>query len=229
MKEGPIVAIDGPAGTGKSSATCRLAQALGFTHIDTGALYRAVAYLTWKAVGLKSPVQAQVAIKIAQEAHFEFQRFPDLNPSNRIFVEGRDVTDFIRTATVSTLASDVSALPPVREALLGLQRHLGERGKTILEGRDIGTVVFPQADIKFFLTANLEERAKRRLLELEGAGQDVPSYQEVLQQMKDRDDQDTHRPVAPLKKAEDALLLDTTNLTLDQVVEAMEKHIRMAH
>ncbi|MGZ3708965.1 MAG: (d)CMP kinase, partial [Bdellovibrionota bacterium] len=139
-KLGPVIAIDGPAGTGKSSATRRLADALHFVHVDTGALYRAIAVLS-----LENP--SQDVGEIARTAHLEFRRIPSRNPSNRIFANGRDLTDSIRTPEVSMLSSKVSAIPDVRAALLGLQRRLGCQGKTILEGRDIGTVVFPDADV----------------------------------------------------------------------------------
>lgn len=226
FKKGPIVAIDGPAGTGKSSATRRLAVVLGFTHVDTGALYRAVAYLAWKKGGGQSLDLLEVATRIAQQSRFEFRFQQESNPANRIYADQEDVTDFIRTAVVSQLASNVSAVPAVRTALLGLQRLLGSQGRTILEGRDIGTVIFPEAEVKFYLTASPEERAKRRLLELEGAGQDVPSYEEVKHQILERDTQDMNRAVAPLKKAEDAFEIDTTHLMLDQVVEKMEQVVR---
>lgn len=223
-KQGPVIAIDGPAGTGKSSATKRLADILGFVHVDTGALYRAVAYLLLE-LGAK-PENRDLAISISRETHLEFKRMPDKNPANRILANSIDVTEFIRTPLVSMAASQVSAIPEVRSALLGLQRRMGCIGRTILEGRDIGTVVFPDADIKFFLTASIEERAKRRLSELEASGADAPSFEEVKQQISQRDLGDSTRAVAPLKKAQDAIELDTSNLTLDQVVQKMEATIR---
>jgi cytidylate kinase len=151
---------------------------------------------------------------------------PKKNPANRIFANGRDLTDFIRTPEVSMAASRVSAFPPVRAALLGLQRRLGCAGRAILEGRDIGTVVFPDADVKFFLSASVEERAKRRLIELEAAGADAPSFEEVRKQIAERDQGDTTRKVAPLRRAADAVDVDTTQMTLDEVVAHMEKTVR---
>lgn len=223
-KLGPVIAIDGPAGTGKSSVTRRLADALGFTHIDTGALYRAIAFLCIEsgrgsALGAAGP-------EVAKSAHLEFKRIPSKNPANRIFANGRDVTDFIRTPEVSMAASQVSAVPEVRAALLGLQRRMGCAGRTILEGRDIGTVIFPDADVKFFMTASVEERAKRRLAELEASGADAPSYEEVRRQIEIRDQGDSTRAVAPLKQADDALVVDTSSMTLDQVVFQMERAVR---
>ncbi len=221
-KQGPVIAIDGPAGTGKSSATRRLAEALGFIHVDTGALYRAIALLVLESK--KDP--QEVAGETARSAHLEFRRIEKKNPANRVFVNSRDVTDFIRTPEVSMAASAVSANPEVRAALLGLQRKLGCIGKTILEGRDIGTVVFPDADVKFFLTATIDERAKRRLIELEATGKDTPSFEELRKQIIERDRGDSTRAIAPLQKAKDAIELDTSKLTLDEVVSKMEATVR---
>ncbi len=236
-KVGPVVAIDGPAGTGKSSATKRLAERLGFVHVDTGALYRAIAYLLLKERGVlesgfdvlppsELPAVEARAAEIAQSAKLHFERKPKLNPSNRIFANGTDVTPLIRTPEVSMAASRVSAIPAVRNALHSLQRAMGCQGRSILEGRDIGTVIFPDADLKFFLTASIEERAKRRLAELEGAGADAPSYEEIKRQIAERDQGDMTRAVAPLRRAEDAIELDTSNHTLDEVVDWMEKKVR---
>lgn len=236
-KLGPVVAIDGPAGTGKSSATKRLSERLGFVHVDTGALYRAIAYLLMKEhdaldtdfeefASERLPLVEKRAIEIAKTAKLHFERKPKLNPSNRIFANGVDITSFIRTPQISMGASRVSAIPDVRKALLALQRTMGGQGRTILEGRDIGTVIFPDADVKFFLTASIEERAKRRLAEFEASGADAPSYEEVKRQIAERDQGDMTRAVAPLRQAADAVVLDTSNLTLDEVVEWMEKTVR---
>jgi cytidylate kinase len=228
LKQGPVIAIDGPAGTGKSSATHRLAEALHFIHIDTGALYRAVAFLSLEKSKLHEVENpSQFATEIAHTVHLEFRRFPKKNPSNRILANGRDLTDFIRTAEVSMLASRVSAIPEVRAALVGLQRRLGCEGKAILEGRDIGTVIFPDADVKFFLSASVDERAKRRLIELEASGADAPSFETVRNQIIERDHGDSTRSVAPLKKAADAIEVDTSTMTLDEVVKSMETTARI--
>lgn len=232
-KQGPVIAIDGPAGTGKSSVTHRLADLLGFVHIDTGALYRGVAFLCLEKHRSQFPegsselnpeiiYQDEIATSIARNTHLEFRRVSGKNPTNRLFANGKDLTDFIRTPEVSMGASRVSSFPNVRSALLGLQRRLGCSGKAILEGRDIGTVIFPDAELKFFLSANLDERAKRRLIELEASGADAPSFEEVKAQMMDRDRGDSTRAVAPLKKAQDAIEVDTSMLTLDEVVKSME-------
>jgi cytidylate kinase len=236
-KQGPVISIDGPAGTGKSSATKRLSDRLHYTHVDTGALYRSIAYLLLKergalGTGWESFTPADLpsvemrAKEIAETAKLEFRREPTKNPAIRVWANGKDITPYIRTPEVSICSSRVSALPAVRGALLVLQRTMGCHGKTILEGRDIGTVIFPDADVKFFLTASIDERAKRRLYEMEGAGADSPSYEEVRRQIAERDEGDMTRAVAPLRKAGDALELDTSNYTLDQVVEWMEKKVR---
>jgi CMP/dCMP kinase len=239
-KQGPVVAIDGPAGTGKSSVTRRLADSLGFVHVDTGALYRAIAYETMQKLRLNVPVPGddgpsfefdspafqETATQFARTVNLEFKRDGRRNPANRILANGKDVTNFIRTPEISMASSKVSAIPGVRAALLSLQRRLGCVGRSILEGRDIGTVIFPDADVKFFLSASIEERAKRRLIELEAAGSDAPSFEEVKKQIAARDQGDMTRSVAPLKKAPDAIELDTSNLTLDQVVQRMEATVR---
>lgn len=227
-KLGPVIAIDGPAGTGKSTATRRLADLLGFIHVDTGALYRAIAFLSLEHPRPNQPegqVDPVLSTDLARSVHLEFRRDPTKNPANRIFANGRDLTDFIRTPAVSMAASRVSSVPEVRAALVGLQRRLGCQGRAILEGRDIGTVIFPDADVKFFLTASVDERAKRRLIELEATGSDAPSYEEVKAQIVERDRGDSTRAIAPLKRAPDAIELDTSQMTLDQVVQSMEKCI----
>jgi len=207
-KQGPVIAIDGPAGTGKSSVTRRLADLLGFIHVDTGSLYRAIAFLLLErgyrvdsqtGQGGLTPEAVDLAAELARTVHLEFRRLAGMNPSNRIFANGVDLTARIRSAEVSMAASLVSAVPAVRAALLGLQRRMGCVGRAILEGRDIGTVIFPDADVKFFLTASVQERAKRRLAELEAAGADAPSFEEVRQQIEGRDRGDSTRAVAPLR------------------------------
>ena len=190
-KLGPVIAIDGPAGTGKSSVTKQLAEKLKFTHVDTGSLYRAIAYLATQSIENSESTNqmetlAQAANRHARTAKLEFKRIMKLNPKNRVFANDTDVTNFIRTPEISMMASQVSSVPEVRAALLGLQRKLGALGRTILEGRDIGTVIFPDADVKFFMTASVEERAKRRLAELEVSGSDVPTFQDVKNQISDR-------------------------------------------
>jgi cytidylate kinase len=218
-----VVAVDGPAGTGKSSVTKRIADLLGLIHVDTGALYRGVAYLCFEAgFGLEFDESDQSAIaKIAQKATFEFRRVANKNPKNRLFVNDHDVTALIRTPDMSMMASKISSISGVRAALKDLQRTLGLSAPSILEGRDIGTVIFPDADLKFFLTASIDERARRRLDELEAQGGDTPSFDELREQIRLRDDGDSSRAIAPLRKADGAVEIDTTNHSLDQVVDEM--------
>lgn len=223
-----VVAVDGPAGTGKSSATKRIADRLGLIHVDTGALYRGVAFQCFEAgFDLNFDESDHAAIvKIAQKSQLEFKRLKNRNPANRLIVNGKDVTSLIRTPEMSMMASKVSAIAGVRDALKGLQRTLGSQAPAILEGRDIGTVIFPDAHIKFFLTASIDERAKRRLAEIEAQGGDAPSFEEMREQIRVRDEGDSNRAIAPLKKAEGAIEIDTTQYTLDQVVDSMVELIR---
>lgn len=208
-----IVAIDGPAGSGKSTVTHLLARKLGYVHIDTGALYRAIAL---KAQEQKVRLDdAQALGGIARDAKLEFQWLND--DRNHVFLDSRNVSSLIRTPEISMAASKISAFPEVREALLDLQRQLGVQGGVVLEGRDIGTVVFPNAHVKFFLTASVESRARRRMVELEEKGVYL-DFEEVKNQVVERDRGDMERKVAPLKKAADAIEVDTTNMTVEQVV-----------
>lgn len=222
-----VVAVDGPAGTGKSSATKRIADRVGLIHVDTGALYRGIAYQCIEAgFDLNFDESDHAAItKIAQKSKLEFKRVKNRNPSNRLYVNGKDVTSQIRTPEMSMMASKVSAIPGVRAALMDLQRTLGLSAPSILEGRDIGTVIFPDADVKFFLTASIDERAKRRLAEIEAQGGDAPSFEEMREQIRARDEGDSTRAIAPLKKAVGAIEIDTTKYTLDEVVDLMVSKI----
>ena len=211
-----IVAIDGPAGSGKSTVTHMLAKKLKYTHIDTGALYRAIAL---RAIELEIPLTDGAAIgELAASSNLEFKKA-------KIYLDNRDVSALIRTPEISLAASQISAHPEVRSALLGLQRKMGEKGGVVLEGRDIGTVVFPNAHVKFFLTASVDSRATRRMVELEEKGTYL-DFDEVRKQVMDRDRGDTERKVAPLKKADDAVEIDTTQMTVEQVVENLAKTVR---
>jgi cytidylate kinase len=209
----PVVAIDGPAGAGKSTAARRLAAELGYVLVDTGALYRAVA-LAAREKGVDWDDGAQLG-EVTRSLQLSFQ--PGEQGRPRVFVEGRDRSDDIRTPVISRGASNVSKHPEVREALLGIQRELGSSGGVVLEGRDIGTVVFPDAEVKVFLTASAEERARRRVDELQQRGTDV-GYEDTLSDIRARDAQDSARPVAPLRQADDAVVLDTSQLDADEVV-----------
>lgn len=209
-----IIAIDGPAGSGKSTISARLAAELGYQLIDTGALYRCVALAAIRGnIDLSDGTKlGQVAAAIRVQFRFEGGR-------NRVFLDGDDVTDAIRTAEAGAGASRVAAHPAVREALFSVQRQLGLATNSVMEGRDIGTVVFPDADYKIYLTASLEERATRRWSEF---GLELP-LDEVKRQIKERDERDMNRAVAPLVQAEDATLVDTTGLSLDEVVDELKR------
>ena len=197
-----IIAVDGPAGAGKSTVSKIVASKLGYTYIDTGAMYRAVA--------LKSSRSTEDLADIVEDINIE------LDDRARVFLDGADVTKEIRTPEISKLASDVSKFPFVRKKLTELQRKMAERGSVIMDGRDIGTQVLPNADLKIFLTASLEERARRRFEELQVKGQ-AADLIAVKKEIALRDKQDSEREIAPLKKAVDAILIDSTNLTIDEV------------
>jgi len=210
-----IVAIDGPAAAGKSTAGKALASRLGYLYIDTGALYRGVAWLAERE-GL---ADAPGPVLGAMIRNADIQLFG--NPQNlRVLVGGLDVSSEIRTERVSQLASRLSAVPEVRGALLALQRRLGERGGVVMDGRDIGTVIFPDADVKFFISASPVARARRRYAELRGKGIDADPEQ-VLVELEERDRRDSGRKHAPLKAADDAVAIDTTDLDPKEVLDRM--------
>lgn len=211
-----VVAIDGPAGSGKSTISRRLARELGYTYIDTGAMYRAMGLAVDRA-GI-SPEDGPDIDRLCSET--EVRLVPD-GETGRVLLDGEDVTGLIRTPRASMMASKVSALRAVRDRLLGLQRDMGKDGGVVMDGRDIGTVVFPDAEAKIFLDADLAERAKRRQAELE-AGDGAPEYSETLEDMKNRDMDDSGRDIAPLRQAEDAVRVDTTGLSIDEAVAAVK-------
>lgn len=203
-----IIAVDGPAGAGKSTVSKIVAAKLNFTYIDTGAMYRAVGL---KVLESEQPLTEKFLAEVTEKIEIE------LDESARVFVDGEEVTKKIRTPEVSRLASDVSKFGFVRKKLTELQRKMAERGSVIMDGRDIGTQVLPNADLKIFLTASIEERARRRFDELQAKGQAV-ELEEIKNEIAARDKQDSEREIAPLKKADDAILLDTTNLSVEEVV-----------
>jgi cytidylate kinase len=211
-----VVAIDGPAGAGKSTIARRLADRLGFTYIDTGAMYRAVAL--WALRQNVDPADMHRMEQLSLAADIE------LAPG-RIRLNGEDVTDAIRTPEVSSGASRVAVIPGVRRAMVAKQRDIGERTSVVMEGRDIGTVVFPHADVKVYLDAQPGERVRRRMEENRAKGQEVSEIV-LAAQMKERDQRDSTRADAPLSQAPDAIYLDSTALSIDQVEEAVLKIVR---
>lgn len=215
-----VVTIDGPAGAGKSTVARRLARARGYRLLDTGAIYRAVAltalrqHIDWAA----GPACGAIAAALPIEFAF-------VGDVNHVYLSGEDVSESIRTQEVSGGASQVSAHPEVRAALLDLQRKLGAGGGVVVEGRDTGTVVFPAAEAKFFLTADVHTRAERRAAELRARHQpvDLPT---IIKETQERDARDAGREVAPMRPAEDAIHVDSTGKTLDQVVDELEAAVR---
>ena len=210
------IAIDGPAGAGKSTLARQAARALGFLYVDTGAIYRTVALKTLRA-GADPGDPAQV-IPLLAGLDIRMDYGPD--GEQRMFLAGEDVSHAIREHQVSGLASQVSAIPEVRAFLLDLQRGLARAHSVVMDGRDIGTVVLPGADVKIFLTAAPEARARRRLRELEQRGRRA-EFDTILRDIQQRDAQDRNRPIAPLRQAEDAVLLDTTCLNLAESLQAL--------
>jgi cytidylate kinase len=224
MRARPVVAIDGPAGAGKSTVARRLAAKLGFTLVDTGALYRAVA-LAAQRKGVAWDDDAGVtSVAKSIAAARSLSLTPDSARGVRVDLDGEDISDAIRSPDMGMGASRVSAIAGVREALFQLQRLAGEQGGVVLEGRDIGTVVFPDAEAKFFLTASPEVRAKRRYDELIARGQTV-DYARTLEDVVARDHQDSTRAIAPLRQAADATLVDSSNRAIDDVVDEMAMQV----
>lgn len=215
------VAIDGPAGAGKSTIARKVAADLSIIYVDTGAMYRAIgAYALKKGLDPHSREQVTPLLPVIR---LELNHSPE--EGQRIFLNGQDVSEQIRLPEMSMAASAVSAIPEVRAFLLEQQRSLARRQSVIMDGRDIGTVVLPQAEVKIFLTAAAEERARRRWKEYQEKG--LPdSYEAILADVIQRDEQDKNRPIAPLRQAEDAVLLDTTGLNFAQSVEKVKEIIR---
>ncbi len=214
------IAIDGPAGAGKSTIAKTASKELGYIYVDTGALYRTVG-LNALRLGKNTKSEEEVIPTLANlQVSLRF-----VDGEQRVFLGDEDVSSAIRQNEVSMAASNVSAIPKVREFLFDLQRDIAKKNNCIMDGRDIGTVVLPDARIKIYLTASAEARADRRYKELVEKGQEV-NYDDILREIELRDYQDTHREIAPLKKAEDAVLVDTTELTLDESVEYMLKVIK---
>lgn len=214
-----LITIDGPAGAGKTTVSRSLAARLGYRYVDTGALYRAVAYTAWRR-GIPPEDDAGLERMVAGLT----LGWEPGERGQRLMASGEDVTEAIRSPEISMLASTVSARPGVRAFLLRLQQQLGAEKAAVFEGRDMGTVVFPQADVKFFLVASEKTRARRRLAELHS--RPGTTLQDVERDLRRRDDQDSRRALAPLKEAPDAIRIDSTDLTIDEVVERMLSHVK---
>ena len=215
-----IIAIDGPSGAGKSTLAKRLARELGFIYLDTGAMYRALALKVLRQ-GVDLADDARLA-RLVESTEIDLQ---ENNGTLEVLLDGINVADEIRTPEVSQLASKVSALKIVRARMLDLQRGMGKRGSVVAEGRDIGTVVFPNAEVKIFLDASAEERARRRHAELRAAGRPA-DLSETLREMEERDKRDSERDLAPLRMADDALRIDSSNASADSVAAQVLAKIR---
>jgi cytidylate kinase len=213
--DGIIIAIDGPSGAGKSTIASLLAKHLGYIQIDTGAMYRAAAFMLSSANIDLADLEA-----VEHFCHSLDIRLESVSGKQVVLANGIDVTELIRTPEMSLLTSRTSTLKPVREAMLKAQQLLGSRGGVVLEGRDIGTVVFPDAEMKFFLSATVEERAKRRCDELNQKGEPV-TLQETIADVARRDRQDSERDIAPLRQAPDAVLIDSSQLSVEDVLSLM--------
>lgn len=215
------IAIDGPSGAGKSTIARAAAKRFGFIYVDTGAIYRTVGLAAYRGGIDRRDASAVEALLPQLEIAM---RYTDAGEQH-MYLNGEDVTALIREPEISICASDVAALPAVRAFLMELQRRMARENSVIMDGRDIGTVVLPDAEVKIFLTASAEARARRRLLELEQKGM-KQSFDEVLRDIEYRDEQDSHRAAAPLKKAEDAIAVDTSELNFDESLELVVKTIR---
>ena len=206
-----VIAIDGPAGAGKSTVAKIVAEKLGYTYIDTGAMYRAVA---WKTLQQSSEATDEAILRAVEGIDV---RLACTDSGTRVTVDGTDVTGEIRTPEVTHIVSRVAALGPVREKMVELQRAMAADGAVVMDGRDIGTNVLPNADVKIFLTASVEERARRRYDEMKEKGYAV-DFDDLKKEIASRDKQDSEREISPLRQAEDAILLDSTALSIDAVV-----------
>lgn len=217
MKENLIIAIDGYSSTGKSSMSKIIAKNLNYTHIDSGAMYRAVTlYAFQHQYIVDNKIDEQALITHLSDIKIEFQQDPTTQ-KNLTFLNGENVEADIRTMEVSKMVSPISEIPAVRDYCVALQQQMGEKGGIVMDGRDIGTTVFPNADIKIFITASPEVRARRRFLEYQQQGKDI-SLDEVLKNVNERDYIDSHRAYSPLRKADDAIEVDNSNMNLEETV-----------
>lgn len=215
-----IIAIDGPAGAGKSTVAREVAERLGFIYLDTGAMYRAI---TLKALRRKINLEdEQALVELASKADIDIKLLKD--GTLQVILDGEDITGLIRSAEVTNSVSFIARVPKLREIMVGLQRNFGVKNNIVVEGRDIGTVVFPDAEKKFYLDADFSVRTKRRFKELKEVDSSVEEG-EIKKDLLERDNKDLTRKVAPLKKAEDAIYIDTTLLTIEEVINKIIKHI----
>ena len=215
------IAIDGPSGAGKSTMARRLAKELGFVYVDTGAIYRSVGYyIHMCGIG---PRDIDQITRLIDDVNIQIT-YPE-DGIQHMILNGKDITDEIRTPVMSDYASKISAYPVVREFLLDMQRDMAKRHNVVMDGRDIGTVVLPKADVKIFLTASSQVRAQRRFLELQQRGEKT-TYEQVLKDIEQRDQQDSNRAVAPLKRARDAILVDSSELDLEQTVARLREIVQ---
>lgn len=207
------IAIDGPAGAGKSTIAKELSKKLGFTYVDTGAMFRAMAYdLIQRGIHREDMLGIEAALTDMQIG-LQYE-----DGKQHIFVNGKDVSDIIRTEEIGGFASSISVFPKVREKLLEMQRDIAKKQNVVMDGRDIGTVVLPHADLKIYLTASIEERARRRYKELLAKGMEV-NLSDIEEEIKLRDERDMNREVAPLKQADDAIYLDSSDMKIEEVIE----------
>ena len=213
-----IIAIDGPAGSGKSTAAKNLAKKLGFIYLDTGAMYRTITYCALRN-GIVDDVEAVIEMARGLSLKLKYE-----NGVNRVFVNDEEVTDKIRTPEVNSKVSEISVIPEVRVEMVKIQKSIGANGNIVAEGRDVTTVVFPDADIKIFLTASIDERAKRRFREFQ-LKNDKITIEEVKANLEKRDKIDSGREVSPLKQAEDAIVFDNTGLTPEEDLDFLYKKI----
>lgn len=218
MKENLIIAIDGYSSTGKSSMSKIIAKNLGYTHIDSGAMYRAVTLYAFQHLYIAENKIDETSL-IANLSNIKIEFIQDsLTQKNLTYLNGINVEDEIRTMQVSKMVSPISEIPAVRDYCVALQQQMGEKGGIVMDGRDIGTTVFPKADVKIFVTASPEVRAKRRFLEYQQQGKDIP-LDEVLKNVNERDYIDSHRDYSPLRKADDAIEVDNSQMNLEETVD----------
>ena len=219
MSKKIVIAIDGPAGSGKSTAAKNLAKKLGITYLDTGAMYRAITFLALRS-GVANNKKAVIEIARNVKLRLSFE-----DGKTRVFADGEEVTEQIRSAEVNSMVSEVSTIPEVRAEMVKIQKSIGEHGSIVAEGRDVTTVVFPAAEVKIYLTASIDERARRRFKEFQDKNADI-TIEEVKANLEKRDKIDSGREVSPLRKAEDAIEFDNTGLTPEQDLEYLLKKVK---